>query len=88
MTFSKAGVFKYMCAIHRPLGMTGSVTVTERKVNQVASFSPGAKEFPEGLAVDRQGNIYVGMAPRGRSKKSLLKALPAPSPLSPRLDRG
>ena len=69
MTFSKAGTFKYMCAIHRPLGMTGSVTVTERKVNQVAGFSPGAKEFPEGLAVDRQGNIYVGMAPTGEIKK-------------------
>ncbi|MCI0781101.1 MAG: MBL fold metallo-hydrolase, partial [Chloroflexi bacterium] len=30
MTFGKAGTFKYMCAIHRSLGMTGSVTVTPR----------------------------------------------------------
>ncbi|MCH8282145.1 MAG: MBL fold metallo-hydrolase, partial [Chloroflexi bacterium] len=29
-TCGKAGTFKYMCAIHRELGMTGSVTVTPR----------------------------------------------------------
>ncbi len=28
MTFSKAGSYEYMCAIHRVLGMEGSVTVT------------------------------------------------------------
>ncbi len=27
MTFSKAGVYDYMCAIHRPLGMEGTITV-------------------------------------------------------------
>lgn len=31
MTFGKAGTFKYMCAIHRTLGMTGSVTVTPKE---------------------------------------------------------
>ncbi len=30
MTFSKAGIYDYMCAIHRPLGMEGSITVVPR----------------------------------------------------------
>ena len=61
MTFSKAGRFKYMCAIHRELGMEASITVTERKLLQVAEFDAAAAEFPQGLAVDQQGNTYVGI---------------------------
>ena len=33
MTFSKAGSYEYMCAIHRVLGMEGSVTVTAEGVH-------------------------------------------------------
>ena len=33
MTFSKAGSYEYMCAIHRVLGMEGSVTVTAAGVH-------------------------------------------------------
>ncbi|MCH7606102.1 MAG: SMP-30/gluconolactonase/LRE family protein, partial [Chloroflexi bacterium] len=69
MTFNKAGTFKYMCAIHRPLGMIGSVTVTKRRVTALAPLDATANEFPEGLAVDRDGNIYVGMAPTGEVKR-------------------
>ena len=30
MTFSEPGTYDYVCAIHRALGMTGTVTVLER----------------------------------------------------------
>ena len=30
MTFTKAGSYPYMCAIHRELGMKGNVTVVAR----------------------------------------------------------
>ena len=30
MTFTKAGIYDYMCSIHRPLGMEGSITVVPR----------------------------------------------------------
>ena len=30
MTFSKAGVYKYVCAVHEPLGMVGTITVWAR----------------------------------------------------------
>ena len=33
MSFSKAGSYEYMCAIHRVLGMEGSVTVTAEGVH-------------------------------------------------------
>ena len=37
MTFSKAGSYKYMCAIHRVFGMEGSVTVTPAGVHVPAA---------------------------------------------------
>ncbi|MFQ6026346.1 MAG: SMP-30/gluconolactonase/LRE family protein [Dehalococcoidia bacterium] len=69
MTFSEPGSFDYVCAVHQVLGMAGTVNVTERQVSQVSSFKVTAAEFPEGLAVDRDGNIYAGMAPTGEIKK-------------------
>lgn len=65
LTFDKPGTFKYFCVFHREFGMEGTVTVTERIVERVASLNSGAAEFPEGLAVDRDGNIYAGMFPTG-----------------------
>jgi sugar lactone lactonase YvrE len=38
-------------------------------LSTVAQFDPEAFELPEGLAVDRQGNLYVGMAPTGEIKR-------------------
>jgi sugar lactone lactonase YvrE len=35
----------------------------------VTSFDPAAGEFPEGIAVDRQGRIYVGIAPLGEIRR-------------------
>ncbi len=85
LKFDKPGTYKYFCIFHREFGMEGTVTVTERKVSQVAALNPGASEFPEGLAVDRQGNIYVSMAFTGEIKKitsdgdvSTFAELPAP----------
>ena len=28
--FTKAGVYKYICAVHEPLGMVGTITVRKR----------------------------------------------------------
>ena len=38
-------------------------------MSPVAELSVSAGEFPEGLAVDRQGNVYAGMAITGEIKK-------------------
>lgn len=32
-------------------------------VTQVASYNPANGEFPEGIAVDKRGNLYVGLGP-------------------------
>ena len=69
MTFSKPGTFSYICAIHLEEGMIGSVTVVERQAPPVAVFNATAGEFPEGLAVDQQGNIYIGMAPTSEIRR-------------------
>ena len=69
LKFNEPGTYKYFCIFHREMGMEGTVTVTERKVSRVASFNSGTGEFPEELAVDRDGNIYVGMAPTGEIRR-------------------
>lgn len=85
LKFDKPGTYKYFCVFHREQGMEGTVTVTERKVSRVAALDPGAGEFPEGMAIDRDGNIYVGIATTGEVKKitiggdvSTFAQLPAP----------
>ena len=30
LTFNQTGIFKYVCLVHRELGMAGSITVTAR----------------------------------------------------------
>ena len=49
--------------------MWGSITVTERKVFSVAEFNAAAAEFPQGLAIDQRGNIYVGVPTTVEVKK-------------------
>jgi sugar lactone lactonase YvrE len=36
------------------------------KIITVATFDPTKSQFPEGLAIDKEGNIYVGMYPTGQ----------------------
>jgi len=63
ITFSKAGSFDYICAIHVELGMEASITVVERTTSVVAQLNGLAGQFPEGLAIGSDGALYAGMAP-------------------------
>ena len=58
MTFSKAGSYKYMCAIHRVLGMEGSVTVSAAGVHvpKAAPVPAGAM----GVAIPQDKGYLVG----------------------------
>jgi sugar lactone lactonase YvrE/plastocyanin len=85
MSFSNAGNYNYVCALHVAIGMVGSVNVTERTNSTVAQLNPLGGEFPEGLAVGKDGTIYAGMAPTGEIKafdpsggSSTYARLPAP----------
>ena len=69
MTFSQTGSFDYICALHVSMGMEGSVTVVERQAPHTALLDANLFEYPEGLAIDGEGNIYAGMAPAGEIKK-------------------
>ena len=69
MTFSAAGSFDYICAIHGPLGMEATITVVERTTSVVAQMNGLAAQFPEGLAVDADGALYAGMAPTSDIRK-------------------
>ena len=62
MTFSKAGSFDYICAIHGELGMEANITVVERTTSVVAQLNALTAQFPEGIAFDADGNLYAGMA--------------------------
>ena len=53
MTFSKAGSYKYMCAIHRVLGMEGSVTVTAAGVHVPAAAPVPAAAMGPAIPQDK-----------------------------------
>ena len=69
MTFSKAGSFDYICAIHQPLGMKASITVVDRTTTVVAQLNGLIGQFPEGLATGENGNLFAGMAPTGEIRE-------------------
>ena len=69
MTFSKAGSFDYICAIHAELGMEASITVVDRTTSVVAQMNGLAAQFPEGLAIDENGALFAGMAPTGEIRE-------------------
>jgi plastocyanin/sugar lactone lactonase YvrE len=69
MTFSKAGSYDYICAIHQELGMEASITVVERTTSVVAQLNGLAGQFPEGLAIGENGNLFAGMAPTGEIRE-------------------
>lgn len=47
-----------------PASARGSAVAEE-----VVSFDPAAGELPEGIAIDRRGTIYVGLAPLGQVRR-------------------
>ena len=69
MTFSKAGSFDYICAIHQPLGMEASITVVERTTTVVAQLNGLIGQFPEGLAIGENGSVFAGIAPTGEIRE-------------------
>ena len=69
MTFSAAGSYDYICAIHVGLGMEANITVVGRTTSVVAQMNSLAAQFPEGLAVDADGALYAGMAPTSEIRK-------------------
>jgi sugar lactone lactonase YvrE len=59
-------------------------------VQTLVTFNPAAGEFPEGVAVDKTGNIYVSVTPLGQIRRfapdgseSLLTTLPATGQIGP-----
>ncbi|MDA1270770.1 MAG: SMP-30/gluconolactonase/LRE family protein [Chloroflexi bacterium] len=69
MTFSNAGIYGYVCVLHADLGMAASITVVERTTSVVAQMNGLAAQFPEGLAVGPNGNLFAGMAPTGEIRE-------------------
>ena len=69
MTFSTAGSFDYICAIHQELGLEATITVVERTTSVVAQRNGLVAQFPEGLAIDEDGALFAGMAPTGEIRE-------------------
>jgi sugar lactone lactonase YvrE len=46
-----------------------SLAVASAPVTWVRTYDPNAFEFPEGIAIDKQGNIFVSLAPIGQIRK-------------------
>ncbi len=69
------------------LGLSGPASALAGGITTVAIFDPAAGQLPEGLAIDREGNRYVGFAPTGEIRKitpagavSTYAQLPSPAP--------
>ncbi len=46
-----------------------SLAAASGHVMWIQTYDPAAGEFPEGIAVDKQGNVFVSMAPIGQIRK-------------------
>ena len=46
-----------------------SLAAASGHVMWIQTYDPAAGEFPEGIAVDKQGNVFVSMAPLGQIRK-------------------
>lgn len=46
-----------------------SLVAASSEVTWVRTYNPSALEFPEGIAVDKQGNLFVSIAPLGQIRK-------------------
>lgn len=49
--------------------LAGNSSLVAQTVTSVAAFNPGAGEFPEGIAVDRDGNVYLSLIGNSKIKK-------------------
>jgi sugar lactone lactonase YvrE len=57
-----------MCALTLMLVLP-SLAAASGHVTPVRIYNPALGEFPEGIAVDKQGNVFVSMAPLGQIRK-------------------
>ena len=57
-----------VCALAAMLALP-SLAAASGHVTWIRTYDPAAGEFPEGIAVDKQGNIFVTMAPLGQIRK-------------------
>lgn len=46
-----------------------SLVAASGQLTWIRTYNPGALEFPEGIAVDKQGNLFVSIAPLGQIRK-------------------
>ena len=60
-----AGLVLFAVMLVSPLAATAATV----PLKTVVSLDPAANEFTEGLAIDRRGNLYVGLALQGRILK-------------------
>jgi sugar lactone lactonase YvrE len=57
-----------VCALALMLALP-SLAAASGQVTWIRTYDPAAKEFPEGIAIDKQGNIFVSMAQLGQIRK-------------------
>ena len=81
----RAVVFLIFVSLTLPLTVSAS-----GGVETLVTFNPAASEFPEGVAVDKTGNVYVSVTPIGQIRRfapdgsqSLLATLPATGQFGP-----
>ena len=75
-----------VCALALMLALP-SLAAASGPVMWIQTYDPAAGEFPEGIAVDKQGNVFVSMAPSARSVRSAPRARKRCSTSFPRAPR-
>ena len=82
---SKISLILILILVLTSLGM--STVLADGHVTTLFNFNPALGELPEGVAVDKVGNVYVGLAPLGKIVKFNPKGevsdfafLPPPNP--------
>lgn len=72
-------------AIAALLALAPTLVAADGRVEEVVAFDPAAAEFPEGITVDKTGDVYVSMTLLGQIRKiapdgtqSVVATIPAP----------
>lgn len=67
------------------LALPPTLVTADERVEEVIAFDPAAAEFPEGITVDKTGDVYVSMTLLGQirkitpdGKQSVVATIPAP----------